>query len=259
MKNNKEEYIAEGVTDMQIPIVSKDNKTLKTIRALQRKKVRLESRRYFAEGVRMVEEALRWADGSVELLIVSDTFAEKNKNFVHALDENGKTVYTAKETLFREVCNTEAPQGIGAVLKMPENTGIEPGNLGTIIRTAEAAGVDAVILLKGCADLYNPKVVRATMGSLFRVPCVLGAEVDMVRKLKEQGFSVAATALKDSIPIGEAKLSGKRALVIGSEAFGVSEEVLALSDLRVRIPMEGQVESLNAGVAAGISMYLLKP
>lgn len=259
---------------MQIPIVSKDNKTLKTIRSLQRKKGRMESGRYFAEGVRMVEEALRWADASIELLIMSDTFAEKNKNFVHTLDENGKTVYTAKETLFREVCNTEAPQGIGAVLKMPENTGIdfsdknfvlildgvsEPGNLGTIIRTAEAAGVDAVILLKGCADLYNPKVVRATMGSLFRVPCVLGAELDMVRKLKEQGFSVAATALKDSIPIGEAKLSGKRALVIGSEAFGVSEVVLALSDLRVRIPMEGQVESLNAGVAAGISMYLLKP
>ena len=259
---------------MLIPIVSKDNKTLKLIRSLKMKKGRLESGLYFAEGVRITEEALAWAEDAVYAWIASDAFAEKNKNFIQRLDETQKTVYTARENLFREICNTDAPQGVGVVLKMPENPMIswqekkfvlildgvsEPGNLGTIIRTAEAAGVDAVILMKGCADLFNPKVVRSTMGSLFRVPCILGASTETVKELKANGFSVVATALQDSVPIGEWKASDKRALVIGSEAFGVSDDVLALSDSRVYIPMEGHVESLNAGVAAGISMYLLKP
>lgn len=259
---------------MMIPIVSRDNKTLKMIRSLQRKKGRCETGLYFVEGVRMVEEALRWAEDAIKAIIVSETFAQKNQAFVETLDENGKTVYTAKESLFQEICNTEAPQGIGAVLAIPGNMmhdfsddsfllildGVsEPGNLGTMIRTAEAAGVDAVLLLKGCADLYNPKVVRSTMGSLFRVPCLPGAEAETAARLKADGFSIIATALQDSVSIGDAKVKGKRAIVIGSEAFGVSEEMLNLSDIRVRIPMEGEVESLNAGVAAGICMYLLKP
>ncbi len=259
---------------MMIPIASRDNKTIKLIRSLGRKKVRYETGLYFVEGVRMVEEALRFAENSIQFLIVSDSFLQKNETFVHILDESGKTVYTAKESLFQEICNTEAPQGIGAVLSMQEQmemdwSGLkfvlvldgvsEPGNLGTIIRTAEAAGVDGVLLLKGCADLYNPKVVRATMGSLFRVPCLLGAEIETVAQLKEQGFSLIATSLQDSVPIQSAKIEGKRAIVIGSEAFGVSDAMLKLSDIKVQIPMEGEVESLNAGVAAGISMYLLKP
>lgn len=222
----------------------------------------------------MVEEALRFAENSIQFLIVSELFLQKNETFVHTLDESGKTVYTAKESLFQEICNTEAPQGIGAVLSMPEQmemdwSGLkfilvldgvsEPGNLGTIIRTAEAAGIDGVVLLKGCADLYNPKVVRATMGSLFRLPCLIGAQMESVIQLKNYGFSLIATSLQDSVPIQLAKIEGKRAIVIGSEAFGVSDEILKCSDIKVRIPMEGEVESLNAGVAAGISMYLLKP
>jgi len=256
-----------------VAITSKENKLLKTVRSLQRKKGREETGLFFIEGVRMVDEALRWADAALQSVIVSDSYAEKNQTLIHRLDESGKTVYTAKETLFRELCTTEAPQGIGAVLRIPEMEdshaaedsfllildGVsEPGNLGTIIRTAEAAGVDRVLLCKGCADLYNPKVVRATMGSLFRVPCMTGVELSTLETLKQEGFSIIATALSDSVPIAKAAVCGKRALVIGSEAFGVSKEVIALSDMRVHIPMEGEVESLNAGVAAGISMYMLK-
>lgn len=258
---------------MFISITSRDNKTLKLIRSLKTKKGRMEHGLYFAEGVRIVEEALSWAKDEIDAFLVSETFFEKNKNFVQGLDKMEKTVYTAKENLFREVCDTEAPQGIGVVMKIPENghfdhskanfvlvlDGVsEPGNLGTIIRTAEAAGVDGVVLMKGCADLYNPKVVRSTMGSLFRVPSLTGASLETVSALKIEGFTVVATALQNSLPIGEVRVTGKRALVVGSEAFGISPEVLRLADLRVHIPMEGQVESLNAGVAAGISMYLLK-
>ena len=256
-----------------IPITSRDNKTLKLIRSLQRKKGRMDSGLYFAEGTRLVSEALKYRNSDIKFLIASDNFAQKNKNFMNSLDENGKTVYTSKEGLFKEMCNTETPQGIGAVLKIPDVTipdwcllkfvlvldGVsEPGNLGTIIRTAEAAGIDAVVLTKGCADLYNPKVVRSSMGSLFRMICVSDVDAELIADLKSEGFTIVSTALKDAAEITDVKIDGKRAVIIGSEAFGVSEQILKISDIRIKIPMEGMVESLNAAIAAGIVMYMLR-
>ncbi len=252
-----------------VEITSRDNKFLKQVRSLQNKKFRQNLGLYFVEGKRMVEEALGYVPDRVEAFLVSDVFAQKNQEFLHKLDESGKNVYTAKERLFQDVCDTETPQGVAAVLRMPEEEqslddkdfllvldGVsEPGNLGTIIRTAEAAGVDGVLLLKGCADLYNPKVVRSTMGSLFRVPVLVGVETMELKKYQEKGFYLTATSLYDSVPIGEGKRAEKQMLVIGSEASGVSKEVLALSNQRVRIPMAGKVESLNVAVAAGIAMY----
>lgn len=256
-----------------IAITGKDNKVLKTVRSLQRKKGREETGLYFVEGVRMVQEAMEWAKDSLQYFLVSETYAEKNPSVVQTLETWEKPAYLLRDNLFRELCNTEAPQGLGAVLtakSLTETVSLEdsfvlildgvsePGNMGTIIRTAEAAGVDRVLLMKGCVDLYNPKVVRSTMGSLFRVPCVSGVSDTDIRDIKHNGFTVIATALHDAVSIENAKVDGKRALVIGSEAFGVSKEILDLSDIRVYIPMSGQVESLNAGVAAGISMYMLK-
>nr|WP_226391847.1 RNA methyltransferase [Ructibacterium gallinarum] len=242
---------------------------------MRRKKGRIDSGLYFAEGMRMVQEALLDAEAEIQFIIVSDEFAEKNKIFINSLDEKGKTVYTARESLFLEICNTESPQGIGVVLRMPEFVvpdwekqtfvlildGIaDPGNLGTIIRTAEAAGVSCVCLLKGCTDLYNPKTVRSTMGSLFRMHCLSGGQVEaLLPALKQHGFTIAVTALKHSVSLEQAEIVGPRALVIGSEAFGVSDEVLNYADIRVKISMEGKVESLNAAVAAGIAMYFLRP
>ncbi len=259
---------------MIIEINGKDNKTLKLIRSLSKKKGRLDSGCYFAEGVRLVEEALAYADDSIKFIITSKTFFEKNPSLIKSLDENKKTVYTSNDKQFNEICDTETPQGIGVVLKIPTPPSLsledlsfvlildriaEPGNLGTIIRTAEAAGIDAIYMLKGCTDLYSPKVVRSTMGSLFRVPCITGVDAPEISTLKSKGFSIVATSLKDSVLINECHFLGKRALVIGNEAFGVSDEILNLSDFKIKIPMEGNVESLNAAVAAGISMYFMKP
>ncbi len=257
---------------MKIPILSRENKTLKLIRGLQKKKGRTDSGLYFVEGVRIVREALQDAEAQIECLVVSQSFEEKNQSFVDDLDKNGKTVYIVKDGLFSDLCDTETPQGIAAVLHMTKPTiqpqtlsyllvldGVsEPGNLGTMIRTAEAAGIEAVLLLKGCVDLYNPKVVRSTMGSLFRVPCVTGLEPSYLKELQSQGFQLIATALEDSVPLTEGVVTGNRAIVIGSEADGVSEEILKMADVRLRIPMEGKVESLNAAVAAGIVMYRFK-
>ena len=137
----------------------------------------------------------------------------------------------------------------------------DPGNLGTIIRTAEAAGIDAVYMLRGCADIYNPKAVRSTMGSIFRVKFACGCGLEIIGGLKERGFEIAATELSGSVDLFEyarGSRDKKIAAVIGSEARGVSKEALALSDVRVRIPMDGKVESLNAAVAAGVLMYALR-
>ncbi len=256
---------------MQV-LTSRENKFLKLVRSLQSKKGRTTSGLYFAEGRRMADEALSYAHELIEAVLVSDAFLEKNRDYVRKIEDSGKTVYTAAEKLFVEVCDTETPQGIGVVLRMQSKEisleassfllvldGVsEPGNLGTIVRTAEAAGVDGILLLKGCADLYNPKVVRSTMGSIFRVPCMTALSSEYLETCKRNGFFLTATALCDSVPLTDAIKKEKQMLVIGSEATGVSQEVLSLADQCVRIPMEGKVESLNAAVAAGVAMYAFR-
>lgn len=258
---------------MLINITGRENKTVKLVRALGRKKERIKNGLYFAEGKRLVNEAIRDAQEDIQCVLVSSSFAEKNELFINALDESGKTVYTANDVIFRTMCQTENPQGIGAVLKMRTQTepffdedryvlvidGVsEPGNLGTMVRTAEAAGVDKICILSGSADLYNPKTVRATMGSVFRMHFSMGAAEEIIPELKRSGFEIFATALKDSVPAESAVIPKKRAVVIGSEASGVSQYVLAEADTCIRIDMQGSVESLNASVAAGIIMYQFK-
>lgn len=258
---------------MIINITTKDNKTLKQVRSLSRKKDRYLNNLYFVEGVRIAKEAVEHCFDDIKYIITSETYADKNSDFINQLDQDGKSIYTTRDSFFSDICDTETPQGIAVVLNMKKNVvpdyknlsfilildGIsEPGNLGTIIRTSEAAGVDAIIMTKGCTDLYNPKVVRSTMGSIFRMPCIQETDTSFINTLKDNGFTIVATALENSVPMNQAEISGKRALVIGSEATGVSEAILSLSDIKIRIPMEGRVESLNAAVAAGISMYFLR-
>ena len=250
-------------------LTSRENKLLKLVRSLQSKKGRIENGLYFAEGRRMADEALTYAYDRIEMVLVSDSFVGKHSDYIRAIEEGGKTLFRTSEKLFKECCDTETPQGIGVLLRMenkepslPDSKFLlvldgvsEPGNLGTIVRTAEAVGVDGILLMKGCADLYNPKVVRSTMGSLFRVPCMTGVAPEYLTECKRNGFFVTATALYDSVSLADAVKKEKQMLVIGSEAAGVSKEVLSLADQCIRIPMAGKVESLNAAVAAGIAMY----
>lgn len=256
-------------------IESKDNKKVKLLRSLSIKKNRDKTGLFIVEGKRMTDEALEYAASLTEFVFVSGTYAEANS--FGAIENMKIPICVLSDSLFRQISDTVNPQGIGAVLRQPETPDIstngshsrilvldgvsEPGNLGTIVRTAEAAGIEAICMLKGCADVYNPKVVRATMGSIFRVPIISGCGYESVAALKEKGFSVIASALSGSVSVYEYaqmnKENTKRAIVIGSEAFGVSDEILKLADTRVRIPMQGRVESLNAAVAAGILMYIL--
>ena len=253
-------------------VTSRENKIIKTVRSLHRKKGREQTGLYFAEGVRLVKEAVSYIPDKIKYIIMSESYAEKNGSETEALDKEGKIIYITDDKMFCDVCDTQTPQGIAAVLEIPEDVeydvsgmeyvlildGVsEPGNMGTIIRTAEAAGIELIMLLNGCTDVYAPKVVRSAMGSLFRMRFSNGDIAD-IAKLKESGFTVASTALYNSIPIEDADISGKRAIVIGNEAHGVSDAVIGASDMAVRLDMCGKVESLNAAVAAGIAMYMLK-
>ena len=185
----------------------------------------------------------------------------------------------AADSVFRQLSDTVAPQGILAVVRMPrydkekieqaQAGGIyeqakllvleniqDPGNMGTILRTAEGAGISGIVLGKGCVDLFNPKVVRATMGSLFRVPYYFCGDIIFeVAALKERGFTFYAAHLQGEKAYCEPDYQGQLGILIGNEANGLSEELSALADVKVKIPMEGRLESLNAAISAALFAY----
>lgn len=268
-------------------ITSGDNRVFKEAVQLKQKKYRDERNKYIIEGPNLIREALR-NGGEIKLVILSEDCGEDifEKEFI----KEGFSPETADipmvmmpPGLFRRLSDTETPQGILAVVKKktyteeeffsptpgpdaagrnaPSNIIVldrlqDPGNIGTIIRTADAAGYLGAILMKGTADIYSPKVVRAAAGSLFRLP-VLFAETpeQAIFWLKRHGKTVVCTAIAGRMPYYDADLSENIALIIGNEGNGVCEEFAAKSDLLVTIPMEGTVESLNAAAAAAILMY----
>ena len=229
-------------------------------RSLKEKKGREEHRAFLAEGVRFVQEAL--ASGfQVRAILLREGFTSP-----YALPDNAP-LYVLSETAFGTVCDTRTPQGIAAVVGMETCSaegnhllaldGVQdPGNLGTILRTADAAGLDGVLLSRECADLFSPKVLRATMGSIFRLgfsfpECLPEA----LANLKTEGYAILSSQL-DGEPFFERQHVGDRyVLIIGNEGAGVSDAVKAVATHRLRLPMRGGAESLNAAVAAGIMMY----
>lgn len=183
---------------------------------------------------------------------------------------------TVSEAVFKKISDTTTPQGILCVVRMkeesletllrPQNGKAplllilediqDPGNLGTILRTAEGAGVNGIIITKNTVDRYHPKTIRSTMGSLYRMPCLVTEDISQtIQALKQNGIRLFAAHLKGSRPYDEPDYTGGTAFLIGNEGNGLKPETAALADMAVRIPMEGQVESLNAAVAAAILMY----
>ncbi len=236
-------------------ITSYENKIIKLVKHLSKKSERERSGLFIAEGIRLVRDAVN--DGKIEFMIATSP----HNGF------EGDT-YIVNEQMFKKLSDTMSPQGVMAVCHMPvwddnlldsaqlvlvcENTS-DPGNLGTMLRTAEAAGADAVVLAGNTVDLYNPKTIRSTMGSVFRVPVFAGDEyIDI---LKHKGFTLAVTCLDGAVDLYDAPVSGKIALAIGNEAHGITKELMEKADLRVKIPMSGRVESLNAAIAASICLY----
>lgn len=247
-------------------ISSLSNPQMKHIVQLQKKsRYRNEQRQFVAEGQRMVLET---PEDLLVKVYISEDFAPEPEaaGWIRA---HSHEVVSSK--VFKELSQTQTPQGILAVVRMAERnlkhilkgrtfllleTLQDPGNLGTILRTAEGAGVDGVILNRTCVDIYNPKVVRSTMGSLYRVPFVyvddLGATIG---QMKAGGIRLFAAHLRGKKNYYDADLTGRCGFIIGNEANGITDETAALATEYVRIPMAGKLESLNAAMAAGILMY----
>ena len=243
-------------------ITSLKNPKVQGWKALKERKGRRESGCFLVEGFKMVEEALISAF-TVEAVLAQEDCLEEL-----ALRPECP-VYLLPAGVLAAVCDTKTPQGVAAVVRMINNAALgsrlvaldgvqDPGNVGTIIRTADAAGLDGVLLSAQCADAFSPKVLRATMGRVFRMGLRVTEDLPgELNRLKQEGFSVLSSQL-DGAPFYEREPVGERfCLVIGSEGNGVTPEVQQLATHRVKLPMRGGAESLNAAVAAGIMMYEL--
>jgi TrmH family RNA methyltransferase len=249
-------------------ILSSHNPKLKLVRALAgRPKERREAGAFLAEGVRLVEDALDAGWPFMFVLYSSDT-SKRGQQLVERLVEAGVDVEEVVPGILRSIAETETSQGVLAILKLPEltcNTDSkvdfilipdqirDPGNLGTLIRSAAAAGAGAIYIPPETTDPFSPKVVRAGMGGHFRLPiCSLGW--DEIRD-RLQGMTVFLAGASGATSCWQADFHGPLALVVGGEAEGASEQAKRLTNIFVNIPMPGKIESLNAGVAGSVLLF----
>lgn len=254
-------------------ISSTANKQIKYVSALVKKaRTRKEEGLFVAEGLRMCSEV---PVERLSALYISESFSRHPE--CRRLTERAPRVELVSDEVFASFSDTQSPQGALALVEQYQYTLEEmltfetsktpillmvleriqdPGNLGTIIRAGEGAGITGVLMDQKTVDIYNPKVIRSTMGSVFRVPFVYTSDLHTdMRKLKEQGICIYAAHLDSTYAYDQKTYLGKTAFLIGNEANGLSEETASFADGRIQIPMLGQVESLNAAVAASILMY----
>ena len=265
-------------------ITSTSNEQIKRIVKLKDKpKERKTEGLFVVEGIRIFKEIPAM---DIDSVFVSESFVENfidkepsdatSNQYDNIPDLFNRVDYTVvADNVFKKLSDTVNPQGVLAVVRMAdytleemleardkENSCIvvldkiqDPGNLGTIIRTGEGAGITGVVMSRDTVDLYNPKVIRSTMGSIFRVPCVVVDDLaDAVYSIKSSGVTTYAAHL-DGQDIAGVELKEDRAFLIGNEANGLSDEIASLADEKIKIPMEGEVESLNAAIATAILIY----
>lgn len=249
-------------------ITSSSNIKVKNIIQLRTKsKSRRDADAFVIEGVRMISEIP--SDMIVEAFM-TQAFYEKYRGAAFLA---GIKYELVSEQVFAKMSDTVTPQGIIAIVKMRHYTLQDilsdgkslylmlediqdPGNLGTLIRTAEAAGVKGVIMSKGTVDIYNPKVTRSTMGAIMRVPFVYVPDItETIRDMKKDGIKVYAAALGDDTEYTDVKYDGGTAVLIGNEGNGLSRLAIGSSSRTIKIPMSGEIESLNAAVSAAIILY----
>ena len=272
-----------------IMITSTANKNVKYVISLMKKsKLRYEDKVFVAEGIRMVREA---DEKLLKAIYMSESFLKsledgfEGKSGLKHMNEDTRLetkefferfkniTEIVDDKVFEVMSGTVTPQGILAVIGMPEydfesilkkeNVRLvvledlqDPGNLGTVMRTGEGAGIDGVIMTDNTVDIYNPKCVRATMGSLFRVPHIyVGEGINILKMLKNAGITTFGLALEGASLYDEEDLTGRCAFFVGNEGNGLRKETVEECDRLIKIPMEGKLESLNAGISAAVVMY----
>lgn len=232
------------------------NNHCKDLVKLKQKKYRKLTGKVLVEGSRLVKQL---CDNSINI----DELIIEEKHSISAHRFSAEKHFSATAEQMKKLTFTKTPQNIAAVvepstIKVTETDFLlyldeisDPGNLGAIFRTAAAADISGIILSPGCCEIYNPKVIRSSLGSVFFVP----SEIHDLEWLQEQKAAIVSTSLEGSENIFDLEKPDKMILVIGSEAFGVRDEILQISDHLVKIPIPGKIESLNAAVAAGIAIY----
>lgn len=259
---------------MQV-ITSRQNPLIKAIRALQRNKVRQREGRFLIEGVRLLEEALAAGLTLEKVLVCPDLIAsERARTLVRRLEETGAALVAVTPPVLESVAETESPQGLLAVALCPsppepaivlERTDLlvcgagiqDPGNAGTLVRTAEAAGAGGIFFTGNAVYPFGSKVVRASMGSLFRLPAGMLPDdgQEFVGLCRKRRWEVVVTTPVGGIPFWQADFTRPVLVVLGNEGAGIPPELLELGTQRVFIPLSGPVESLNVAVAGGIILY----
>lgn len=251
-------------------ITSKDNELIKHIRKLKDKKYRDESNEYVVEGVKLVEEAVK-ENAKIKQIIVCEDTTRTYEIPTHIMLEIARyECISVSNKIFNIITQVTNPQGIMAIIeKNAQDAQIDytqdiivvlddvqdPGNLGTILRTVDSIGLNQIIVSKGTADAFNSKVVRSTMGAIFRIKII---EVEnlaqAIKEMRKHHFKLMVTSLQTKNSIYDIDFY-KKIIVIGNEANGVSKEIQDMADEKAKIPMLGRTESLNASVAAGVVMY----
>ena len=251
-----------------ITITSKDNSLIKLVCSLQSSsKARRENGIFVLEGKRICDDA--YVCGiRFDKLIISQTAFEKYSECIEIFSENSDEVYKISDSLFKKISDTTSPQGIIALAKMPEKSlkidkngryiALEnindPSNLGAISRTAEALGVSGIIISSDSCDPYSPKSLRASMGTLLRMPLIVLD--DFTDTFKTLGLKSYACVVEGcATPITDVKFTDGCVVMIGNEANGLSQKAKEIADNKITIPMCGKAESLNASVAGAIAMW----
>jgi TrmH family RNA methyltransferase len=246
---------------------------VKLINALKDSSIRRKkTHSFFVEGLKTVIEAIS-SDYSIEFIVASDKFLRNQGNILlQALNEKEIKVFRISQELYSKLSDTISPQGLMAIVKSKIYDGSilfkkscltvaldrigDPGNMGTIIRTADAAGASGLILSKGCVDVYNPKVIRSTMGSIFHLPFVQTDDlVQTLNEFKRNNGRVVTTHLKANKYYFNVDYTVPTVIVMGQEDEGVLEEIVNISDELIQIPMPGSAESLNVAIASGIILF----
>lgn len=251
-------------------ISSKDNEFIKHIKKLKEKKYRDQSGEYIIEGIKLIAEAIN-EKAKIKHIVICEDCEKANdipKSMMYDIARYD-CVYVTKK-VFSSITQVQAPQGIFAVIEK-EGIGVEvdyteniilalddiqdPGNLGTILRTADSVGLKQILVSKGTVDVYNPKVVRSTMGAIFRVKTIECEDLTKcIKEARRHRFKLVVTSLDTDNTIYNIDYK-KKIIAIGNEANGVSKQIQDMADEKVKIPMLGKTESLNASVATGIVLY----
>lgn len=243
-------------------ITSRENHYIKECVKLKKRKYRDQTGLFVIEGPKMLSEAVNSPNIKLAYIFIEKSLAEDFQ-----LPDNTE-VFVLDNKLIAEIADTETPQGIVAVVEKPrweldnikkDNATLllldgiaDPGNMGTIIRTAWAFNVDGILLTKGCVDPYSHKVVRSTMGGIYNIPIFQNITFSDIESFKKKGFRLVGSAVKNAVKYYEYDFTKSTIIIIGNEAHGISEELLAICDDLVTIPINPCVDSLNAGIACGI-------